>query len=62
MFFRNVRIFRFTRPIEITAEQLEEKLQADAFKPCGPQEQNRRGWCTHQSEAHRPPFTKAALK
>ncbi|HCP20495.1 recombination-associated protein RdgC [Spongiibacter sp.] len=46
MFFRNVRIFRFTRPIEITAEQLEEKLQADAFKPCGPQEQNRRGWCT----------------
>ena len=46
MFFRNIRIFRFTRPIQITAEQLEEKLQADAFKPCGPQEQNRRGWCT----------------
>ena len=32
--------------MEITAEQLEAKLQADAFKPCGPQEQNRRGWCT----------------
>lgn len=46
MFFRNIRMFRFTRPIEITAELLEEKLQADAFKPCGPQEQNRRGWCT----------------
>lgn len=46
MFFRNIRIFRFTRPIEISAEQLEAKLQADAFKPCGPQEQNRRGWCT----------------
>jgi recombination associated protein RdgC len=46
MLFRNIRIFRFTRPIEITAELLEEKLQADAFKPCGPQEQNRRGWCT----------------
>ena len=46
MFFKNIRIFRFTRSVEITAEQLEEKLQADAFKPCGPQEQNRRGWCT----------------
>ncbi|MCC4269175.1 recombination-associated protein RdgC [Marinobacter nauticus] len=46
MLFKNIRIFRFTRPIEITAEQLEAKLQANAFKPCGPQEQNRRGWCT----------------
>lgn len=46
MLFKNIRIFRFTRPIEITAEQLEEKLQADAFKPCGPIEQSRRGWCT----------------
>ncbi len=44
MWFRNARIFRFTKPFDISAETLEEKLQADAFKPCGPQETNRQGW------------------
>lgn len=44
MWFRNARIFRFTKPFDISAEALEEKLQADAFKPCGPQETNRQGW------------------
>jgi len=44
MWFRNARVFRFTKPFEITAEALEEKLQADSFKPCGPQETSRQGW------------------
>lgn len=44
MWFRNARVFRFTKPFETTAEALEEKLQADAFKPCGPQETSRQGW------------------
>jgi len=44
MWFRNARIFRFTKPFEMTAEALEEQLQADAFKPCGPQETARQGW------------------
>lgn len=44
MWFRNARVFRFTKPFEITAETLEEKLQEDAFKPCGPQETSRQGW------------------
>ncbi|HEY9121311.1 MAG TPA: recombination-associated protein RdgC [Marinobacter sp.] len=44
MWFRNARVFRFTKPFEITAEALEEKLQAEAFKPCGPQETSRQGW------------------
>lgn len=44
MWFRNARIFRFTKPFDISAEALEEKLQADAFKPCGPQETTRSGW------------------
>ncbi|HET8849072.1 MAG TPA: recombination-associated protein RdgC [Marinobacter sp.] len=44
MWFRNARVFRFTKPFDITAETLEEKLQADAFKPCGPQETARQGW------------------
>ncbi|WP_339804506.1 recombination-associated protein RdgC [uncultured Marinobacter sp.] len=44
MWFRNARVFRFTKPFDITAEQLETQLQADAFKPCGPQELVRHGW------------------
>jgi len=44
MWFRNARVFHFTKPFEITAEALEEKLQADTFKPCGPQETVRQGW------------------
>ncbi|MGC8121212.1 recombination-associated protein RdgC [Marinobacter sp. VGCF2001] len=44
MWFRNARVFRFTKPFDISAETLEENLQADAFKPCGPQETNRQGW------------------
>ena len=44
MWFRNARIFRFTKPLDISAEALEDKLQADAFKPCGPQETTRQGW------------------
>ncbi|MDX1597888.1 MAG: recombination-associated protein RdgC [Marinobacter sp.] len=44
MWFRNARVFRFTKPFDITAEALEEKLQSDAFKPCGPQETTRQGW------------------
>lgn len=44
MWFRNARVFRFTKPFDISAEALEEKLQADVFKPCGPQEISRQGW------------------
>lgn len=44
MWFRNARVFRFTKPFDISAEALEEQLQEDAFKPCGPQETMRQGW------------------
>ena len=44
MWFRNARVFRFTKPFTISPEELEEKLAADAFKPCGPQETARHGW------------------
>lgn len=44
MWFRNARVFRFTKPFDISPEELEEKLAADAFKPCGPQEPARHGW------------------
>ena len=35
---------------------------ADTLKACNVESYNRRGWCTHPSEAHRPPFTKTAWK
>ncbi len=44
MWFRNARIFRFTKPFDISPEQLEKSLEADAFQPCGPQETVRQGW------------------
>lgn len=44
MWFRNARVFRFTKPFEISPEQLEEQLQEGVFKPCGPQETSRQGW------------------
>ena len=31
MWFRNARVFRFTKPFDITPEDLEDKLKADAF-------------------------------
>ncbi|GGE79102.1 recombination-associated protein RdgC [Streptosporangium jomthongense] len=44
MWFRNARVFRFTKPFDISSEELEDKLSGDAFKPCGPQETTRQGW------------------
>lgn len=44
MWFRNARVFRFTKPFDITAESLEAQLQDSAFKPCGPQDTIRQGW------------------
>lgn len=44
MLFKNARILRFTRPVQIEPEQLEAKLAEDSFKPCGPQEMSRQGW------------------
>ncbi len=44
MLFKNARIFRFTKPFQISGQELEESLAQDAFKPCGPQEVSRHGW------------------
>jgi len=44
MFFKNARMFRFTRPVSIKPEDLESMLAEDSFKPCGPQEVSRQGW------------------
>jgi len=44
MWFRNARIYRFTKPFNPDPEMLESQLHNDAFKPCGPQETTRQGW------------------
>ena len=44
MWFKNLQLYRFTQPIELTTESLSEQLVAHSFKPCGSQELSRAGW------------------
>ena len=44
MWFKNLRIYRFTRPFELSAEQLAEALGEHPFVPCGKLEPMRAGW------------------
>jgi recombination associated protein RdgC len=44
MWFKNLQLYRFTQPIEITAELLSEQLSEHCFEPCGSQELSRAGW------------------
>ena len=44
MWFKNLRLFRFTQPFTLGAAELQEQLQEKAFHPCGRQELFRYGW------------------
>lgn len=44
MWFKNVIFYRLTEAFEYTQEQLQEKLQEQAFSPCKSQELSRYGW------------------
>lgn len=44
MWFKNLQVYRFTKPFELTAEQLSEQLEQHSFQPCGSQELSRYGW------------------
>ncbi|MDO2950589.1 recombination-associated protein RdgC [Aeromonas simiae] len=44
MWFKNLQLYRFTRPFNLTAQQLEEHLQTCAFTPCASQDLSRLGW------------------
>lgn len=44
MWFKNLRLYRFTQPFDLTAEDLQEKLTTKPFKPCFGQELLSYGW------------------
>jgi recombination associated protein RdgC len=56
MWFKNLRIYRFTKPFELSADELEPLLEEKAFHPCGRQDLSKYGWVppigqnTHDSE------------
>ncbi|MCX7089241.1 MAG: recombination-associated protein RdgC [Methylococcales bacterium] len=44
MWFKNLTLFRFTEPFTLSPAEVEEKLQAMLFKPCGNHEEASFGW------------------
>lgn len=44
MWFKNLRAYRMTRGLELSAEQLEDKLSGRSFKPCTPAQPLALGW------------------
>ncbi len=44
MWFKNIRIYRFTQDIDFTAESLQALLEGGVFSPCNSQDQSRYGW------------------
>ena len=44
MWFKNLRIYRFTKPFEMGAEELQSQLAEKAFHPCGRQDLSKYGW------------------
>ncbi len=44
MWFKNLQLYRFTKPFELDAETLGQRLAAHSFVPCGSQDTSRSGW------------------
>ncbi|MDP5052390.1 MAG: recombination-associated protein RdgC, partial [Congregibacter sp.] len=44
MWFKNLRAYRMTRGLELSAEQLEDKLASRGFKTCTPSQSLSTGW------------------
>ncbi len=44
MWFKNLQLYRFTKPFELDAEALGLQLEENSFVPCGSQETSRSGW------------------
>ena len=44
MWFKNLQVYRFTRSFDLTHDDLNDLLAAQAFVPCGSQDLKRSGW------------------
>ncbi len=44
MWFKNLAVYRFTEPFALAADVLEQKLQQQAFRPCGAHDEFSFGW------------------
>lgn len=44
MWFKNLYLYRFTKPFETDAEQLQSALESAEFSPCGPHDSFKLGW------------------
>lgn len=44
MWFKNIQVYRFTQPVNFTAEELAEQLQQHEFTPCDSQQPVSSGW------------------
>ena len=53
MWFKNLSLLRFTKPFTLTSSQLEQRLEAGRFRPCGRLEPMSYGW--------QPPLGKEGL-
>ncbi len=46
MWFKNILVYRFTKPFQLSAEELEVLLAEQAFQPCSSHDTSRYGWVT----------------
>lgn len=44
MWFKNIRLYCFTKPFELSPEEIEQKLTAGQFNPCSSYEKSSSGW------------------
>jgi recombination associated protein RdgC len=44
MWFKNLRVYRLTKPVDLDQETLENKLDKHSYQPCGNLEYSRYGW------------------
>ena len=44
MWFKNLQVYRFTKPFQLSPEELNEKLSKHQFHPCGAQDLSSSGW------------------
>ena len=44
MWFKNLMIYRLTKPLDWTLDKLQNALSDCEFHPCGAQEQSKFGW------------------